>query len=828
MGQQAENGSARIAEGRRDAWGRLALALQAARIGVRTLARMPGFVCLAVLVIAIGVGANVALFTVVRSVLLEPLPYKDPARLVRLYEFSSDGKYPYNIVAGGVFAAWQERSESFTDLAIVTDSSEQYNLASDGRLPERVSGAPCSWYLFATLGVAPARGRTFVEADDRPAATATVILSWKLWMRRFGGDPDILQRTIHLDAKPYAVIGVMPPWFSYPEPAVQLWTPVRHELPPELLRELQNHEFIAIGRLRPRATPRQALAELSGIVRGLRRAHPEQPFISNGANLRPLLDDVVGDMRGPLYLLLAATGCVLLIACLNVANLLMARAATRQRELAIRAALGSSRFRLAGQQLLESFLLSLAGGAGGLLLASAAIGWLVRTRQDMSRVEAVHIDGAVVAFTMGLMFFCAAFAGILSSAAGQSEGIFAALQESSRAYGGGPARAKRRKLLVALEVGLTVVLLVVAGLLLESYRHLRSADLGCQKRNVLTMRFNLPQARYATPSQRVRFYEALLERVRNLPGVQAAGLASAVPGQGYQGDEGFAITEHPPLPVGQGLYAIDRWVDPGYFAAIGIPMERGQTFARQDRLEQAGKVVVSASFVRQYLPGEEPLGKHLLTLGGKTYEIVGVAGDTRYNAAQAAQPVMYFPLFSGKATGVTLAARSPADVAGLALPIQRTVQDLDRELPVADILTMDELVARSALDASFEATLLLAFAVLSLVLAAAGLFGVLSYIVAQRTAELGIRMALGARRETLLGRVLLEGLQPAFAGVGLGLLLSLATVQFLRSMLYGISPLDPGVFAAVPAALLAVATAACLLPARRAARLDPVAALRAE
>jgi len=536
----------------------------------------------------------------------------------------------------------------------------------------------------------------------------------------------------------------------------------------------------------------------------------------------------VGDVKTPLYVLLAATGCVLLIACLNVANLLVARGTARRRELAIRAALGGSRRRLLGEHLTESFLLSAVGGVAGVLLARAVIDWLVGTRQDISRVEAIHMDGMVVTFTLGLVFFCAAFAGLISSASAGGDKILSTLQESSRSHSAGPVRVSLRKWLLSMEVGLTVVLLVGAGLLLKSYQRLRTSDLGCVTNNVLTMRFGLPEAHYSKDAQRVTFYETLLDRVRSLPGVQAAGFVTLVPGQGYWGDNGFMIAEHPPLPTGQSQYAVVRWADPGYFAALGIPLLRGQTFDESHRLDKATKVIVSESFVQRYLTDEDPIGKHLLTLGRKSYEIIGVVGDTRWLIAKSPEPMMYFPLYAGKEGGGTLAVRSMGDVTRLAVPIQQVVQQLDGELPVSDILTMDQIIGKSTLDSSFDATLLLVFAVLSLVLAAVGLFGVLSYIVAQRTAEIGIRIALGAQRETVLSLVLLDGLRPAFFGLAFGVAASVGAAQLIRSMLYGISPLDPSVFVSVIVMLLLVAAAACLVPAWRASRLDLTAALRAE
>ena len=806
--------------------------LQDLRFGFRMLIKNPGSTAAVIIALALGIGASTAMFTVVRSVLLRPLPFKDPHRLIRLYEHSTDDKFPYNQVAGGVFKAWKNESHGFSDLAIVSPDAE-YNLSGQsGQLPEKVRAAECSWRLFPTLGVEPALGRSFTPSDDQPSANGTVVLSWALWKRRFGGDSSILNQKIRLDAKSYAVIGVMPSWFTYPEQRVQLWTPVYHEESAKDMEVLNSHDFIAVGRLRPGVTEAQATAELSVIVRRLHDQHLDDPFVSKAANSLPLLNDVVGDIKTSLYVLLAATLCVLLIACLNVASLLVARGAARRKELAIRSALGGSRWRLLSEHLVESLLLSAAGGGLGLVLAYAALQWFVATRRDISRIEAIHMDAIVAAFVLGLILISALVAGITSSVKISDDQVLSALLESSRSHSAGLERVRLRKSLLATEVGFTVMLLIGAGLLLKSYGQLRSSNLGCVTDNVLTMRFSLPEAKYAEPSQRVSFFEGLLERARALPGIQSAALVRAVPGQGYAGDSGFWVAEHPPLPQGQEQYAMVRWADPGYFAALGIPILHGQTFDAQARLSGPLEVIISESFAREYFPGEDPIGKHLLTIGRRPFQVVGIVGDTRFVIAQPPRPMMYFPIYTSLYGNVpneaTLAIRSSRDVNSFALPVQKIVQQLDPELAVSDVLTMDEVIGKSTLDASFDATLLLAFAVLSLLLASVGLFGVLSYVVAQRTPEIGVRVALGAQRGELLRLTLVDGLKPAAVGLILGLAGAAAATRLISSLLYGVQPSDLTVFATVAILLLLVASMACLLPAWRASRVDPVIALRNE
>lgn len=814
-------------------WNGLDQCLRDLRIGARTLSRTPGFAVVAVLITALGIGASIALFTVVRGVLLRPLPFPDSDRLLTLYERSTPsaggGYFPHNQVAGGVYAAWNKENNSFSSLALVRDDSADLSGAG-GQLPETLNGAHVSWNLFATLGVNPALGRGFTSTDDSPSANGTVVLSSSLWKRRFGADPAILNRTIYIDAKPYTVIGIMPAWFEFPDSSTQLWRPVYHEFPDSVMSAFDNHMFRVVGRLKPGITAEEATANLSVISRQIHDSRLENPFVAAEANSRPLLEHLVGDVTRPLYTLLAATICLLLIACLNVANLLVARAAARRKELAIRTTLGGARLRLLREHLTESFLLQAFGGTAGLLLAYGAIAWLLHTRPDMARVDAIHFDGAVAVFTTAVVILCALFSGLVSAFNTDDTRLLGALHESSRSHSAAGTRSRLRKTLLAIEVGLTVVLLMGASLLVKSYKRLRSTNVGCITDNVLTMRIKLPGKRYKTPGPApANFFETLLQQVRALPGVEAAGFVTGVPGQGYMGDSGFSIVEHPPLPRGNGTLAVYRSADPGYFAAMGIPLLRGRTFGDNQKLDQVNEVVISESLAKKFFPGEDPIGKHLhLTYGNKVRVIVGIVGDTRSEIGEAPEPMQYHPLFEGDENYGTLAIRSRQDVSQLALPVQQVIHSLDRDLPVSDVLTMNQLLGKSTLDQSFDATLITSLAVLSLLLAAAGLFGVLSYVVAQRSGEIGIRIALGAQRDQVLRATLADGLRPALIGLLLGLGASAATTHFIKSMLYETQPLDPAVFAAVAALLLASAALACIVPAWRASRLDPMRVLRME
>jgi predicted permease len=798
------------------------------RQGVRRLMRAPSFAITAIVVLALGIGANIALFTVVNAVLLKPLAVAHPERLVRIYEAESDGGHPDNVVAGGSFARWQAESHSFTRLAIkraVTNS-----LSGGSQLPEVVNTEVASWQLLPMLGVHPVIGRLFDANDDRPDANATVLLTEGFWKRRYGGAPALIGRTILLNAKPYTVIGVLPAWFRYPDARVQLWTPLYHEWPRVIMQLYVSHNFDVVGELKPGVTLAQASAELNTIQRQIRLQNPDGPVL-DAANLRPILDGEVRNVKASLYALLAATGCLLLIACLNIANLLVARAASRGRETAIRTALGGSRAQLIRSQIVESLLLSLAGGALGMALAYGAVQWLVHARADLPRVDTIHIDATTVLFAVGCIVLCGLLAGLLPALVSKDRELVCALQESSRSASASRGRVHIRRLLLTAEVGLTVVLLIAAGLLLKSYRAMRSSNLGCVTHNVLTMSLTQPRGLKTAP-QMIAFYDDLFERVRQIPGIQSVAASTLLPGQGHQRDDTYTIREHPPLPKGQVLGATTSFVDPGYFQTMQIPLLAGRVFTADERLERANKVVVSQELARENFKGEDPIGKHVVahifSPEATVLEIVGVVADTRELPAADPIPAIYYPLFAGTENSIELVARTASCPAEMVEPVKRVIASIDSNLPVADVMTMDEIIGQAAVDTSFEATLLASFAILSLVLAAVGLFGVLAFLVTQRTTEIGVRIALGAGRGEVLLLMLFDGLRPAIAGLILGLAGAAAITQLMKSLLVDTRPLDLTVFILVSAVLLVVASLACLVPAWSASRLDPMQALRTE
>ena len=811
-------------------WNGLENFLRDVRISIRTLFRSPGFSVLAVLVMALCIGAATSLFTVMRSVLLRPLPFRDPDRLVMIYEHFRDPEnnaqgFNYTPVAPADYLDWRTQTHGFEDMA-----AWYYwppNLTGEhGELPEMVQALGGSWNLFPLLGVNAAIGRTFTESEDRPDGNV-VLLTWSLFQRRFGGDSSIVGRQIHLNGKPYTVVGVLPKWFTYPDAEVQLWVPYAR-IGSEVLTHHEYHFSRVVARLRPDVSLASALSQVEALQYQLHMQNLHAPVAEDVAS-RTLIDDLARDVKKPLIILLCAVGCMLLIGCLNVANLMVARSAARQKEIAICSALGANRITLIRIQLIESLLISMVGGITGVVLSLAATNWLVSIWKDLPTAQNVHPDGVVLAVTCALVFGAALLAGLLPAISSTSKSTIA--ETSSRTAPGSQARTALRKTLLTVEIATTVVLLIAAGLLLKSFWRLRTTDVGCVTDNVLTMRYSLPGKKYDSPAKVNAFNETLLERVRAMPGVRAAALGSTVPGAGYGGDDMFTIPEHPRIAPGAPQpEALFRTADPGYFSALQIPLLSGRFFTSADRNGRPKTVIISDQLMRQCFPGENPLGQHIHSMRGNAdYEIVGVVADTRYLVGQPDKVTLYFPVLSGEnTTGLALAVRTAADPLSISIPVQKLIAELDPKLPVSHVLTMQQIIEQSLGNASLSASLVLGFAVMSLILASVGLYGVLSYLTIQRTGEIGVRMALGAQRGEVVRLMLVDGLRPAFYGLVLGLAASVGAVRLIQSMLYGTRPLDPAIFASVAASLLIVAALACLVPAWRASRIDPMQALRTE
>jgi predicted permease len=803
------------------------------RYGLRTLVRTPGFSLMAILVMALGIGATTSLFTLVRSVLLRPLPFREPDKLVMLYEhFRQQPESPYNVVAPADFRDWRAQTHGFQDMGAWRWWAGHIS-GEHGESPEVVVGAGGSWNLFSLLGVQPAFGRTFTPDEDRFGGNDVVLLSWSLFQSRFNGDRQIVGKAVQIDSKPYTVVGVLPAWFSYPDPTVRVWIPYTPTFMPEEFQP-DHHQSRVIARLKSSQSAEAAVKEVSALQYQIHMQNQGKP-VAEDVILRPMIEDVTQDAKTPLIVLMCSVGCMLLIACLNVSNLLVARSAARRKEVAIRGALGGSRWKLVQEQMIESLLIAVAGGGVGWVLSISATRWLATHWRDLPRADAIRVDGPVLVFSIAVVLATALLAGLVPAISSTGKSLLGALQDSARSIGGSVSRAALRKVLLSAEIALTVVLLISAGLLFRSFINLRTSDLGCVTDNVLTVRFGLPVKRYDTLVKVLAFHEALMARVRSLPGVKAAGLISTAPGAGYEGDNVFTIPEHPAQGPSLELDALIRKADPGYFSTLKIPLLSGRVFNDQDKLGRTRHVIVSKKFVNQFFPGEDPVGKHVkIAFSGNTpeiYEIIGVVGDTVHEIGQPIKATIYRSILNGDPmldSVATIVVRAAADPLSLALPIQKQVSDLDPEMPAYKVRTMQQIVGEATASRSFSVSLVLAFAVLSLTLAAVGLYGVLSFLVTQRSSEIGIRMALGAQRGEVLRLVLVDGMTPVGLGMIIGLAGGAAAGTLIKSLLYGTRPLDPAVFAAMIASLLITALIASAVPALRACRIEPTQALRME
>lgn len=795
------------------------------RHAVRSLRRYPSVTAVAVLCLALGLGATTAIFTVVNAVLLRPLPYPAPDQLVRLYESHIGQPGWHGSVSRANYLDWQRDATAFASLAASTAGSASLQV---GGTPERVRTVAATANLFETLGVRPRLGRTFAPKDGRPGAPGVVVLGDALWRTRFGGDPAIVGRTITLDGEPCTVIGVMPPEFSYPATsAVDLWVPMRWT--PDEVAVRGDHFLQVIGRLKPSVTRAAALAQMRQIAARLAQQYPDEQG-TRTVLVESMHDDLFGRTRPRLLVLLGASGLVLLIACVNVANLLLARAVARRREVAIRTALGAGRGSLIRQFLTESVVLSLAGGALGLVLAVWGVRTLVTLASaDIPRAHPVQLDGTVFAFLLAIAILTGIAFGLAPALHGTRTVLRDAMGSGARDGSTSHTQRRLRDALVAAEIALALVLVTGAGLLVKALLALERVPSGLVADHVLTLHVSLAGAKYADHPSR-DFYEPVLDRVRALPGVTSAGWTSLLPLQDYWTNGTFSIEGKPPAPRGQEPSAELRVASDGYFAALGIPLREGRAFSEQDAPAATPVAVVNETLARRYFPHESPVG-HRLRLADLALTIVGVVGDVRgAGLDRPAEPELYMSLRQSPYVPreMTLVAHTAVPPASIVSPVREAVRAVDPEQAIYDIETMDEVVTRSLSNHRLYTWLLGTFAAIALVLAAAGVYGVTSYLVAQRTRELGIRVALGAAPRSLPALVVRRSAAVALVGTVLGLLGALALTRLLATLLSGVSPTDPAVFAAVAAGLVAIALIASYLPARRATRVDPLIALQSE
>jgi len=795
------------------------------RFAFRQLLKNPGFTAVAVLTLALGIGANTAIFSIVDSVLLRPLPFAEPDKLVWLGGWTGSDKEQG--VTPADFLDYREQSRSFSRLAASVSDGVPMNLTGDG-LPERLHGGLVTVNYLDLFGVQPMLGRTFVSADDREENPPVTVLSHALWLRRFGSDPAIIGKTITLEGRSFTIIGVMPPQFRYPSGA-ELWRPFGFPASAQSpFRSREYHMLRPIGRLKPGVTLARAQAEVEAISRNLQSLYPKTNA-DQSLFLWELRERFVGNARLTLLILLGAVGCVLMIACANVANLLLARAATRQREIAVRTALGASRKRIVRQLLTESLVLTLLGGAAGVLLASQGTRLLtVMAAGNLPRTDEIGINVSVLLFALAISLFAGLLFGLAPTWQSARIDLTSAFKEDAKSVSAGTKRHRFLNFLVAGEMALAMVLLIAAGLLLGSLLRLQSVRPGFDSRNLLTARIDLPNP-YSEPAQKTLFFEQLQQRVAALPGVEAVGLGTELPLTRQSGDFWFTIEGRPVPADDQGFHADIRNVNHDYFRAMRIPFQRGRPFSEAEVHNDDPVALISEVLARRYFATEDPIGQRLRLRSNTTsYEIIGIVGDVLHRGLdREPAPTIYFP--SLRLGYASLAIRtSVADPSGLAAAIRGAVADVDPNQPVASVQTMEQWIADSVSQPRYRATLLSIFSSIAFVLSVVGIYGVMSYAVTCRTREIGLRMALGARRENVLRLVLGDGMKLALAGAVVGIVAALALTRVLRNLLYEVTPTDPMTFVSVTLVLIVVALVACWLPARRAAKVDPMEALRYE
>lgn len=798
---------------------------------VRSLVKRPAFTIIALITLALGIGANTAIFSVVNAVLLRPLPFQDPEKLVIVWEDAAFAGFPRNTPAPANYVDWKTQNQSFADMAASAETS--FNLTGDGE-PERVQAFSVNANFFPLFGVQPLLGRGFLPEEDRPGSNKVAVLSYSLWQSRYGGDRNIINRDILLNGEKHTVVGVMPSSFQFLDKEVRLWVPLA--LDQEELANRGGHYLQVIARLKPGVSLTQAQADMNAVMRRIAVDHPEDTFDGKlGAIVMPLRDQLVGDARGSLLVLLVAVAFVLLIACANVAGLLLARAVSRRKEIALRMALRAGRGRVVRQLLTESLLLATVAGVLGSFLAYWSFTFLQGlVPAEMALSASLKLDTRILIFTLAISVITGIIFGLVPALQAANFDLNDALKQSS---GRVTSTGRLRSAMIVFEVALSLVLLVGAGLLIQTLFQLFRQYSVLEPEKVLTMRTILPREKYKELSQRDNFYQQVLQRVEHLPGVVAAGYSTSVPLLWKGGTSGF-YPEGIKAPIpGMAYDATHRQVSTNYLKAMNVPLRQGRYFESSDNAQSMPVAIVNETMARQYWPGENALGRRF-KLGGPDSErpwrqIVGIVADVRQMGLD--EPVkaeMYMPYQQIKDVPWfiprDLVIRTTSDTSGLVGSVRQIIREVDPDQPVSNVATMAEVLGEEAAQRRMGMIMLVGFAALALLLASIGIYGVLAYFVTQHTNEIGVRQALGATPRNILFLVLKKGMSLTLVGVGLGLIAAFALTRLMRAMLFGVNASDPLTFVAVPLLLIVVALLACYLPARRATKVDPLVALRYE